>query len=153
MAFRTISIDTDARDKEGIASGIVAPGHLLERTNVADTVKVHATAGGKAQRHFAIEDEHQGKEIGDNYADAQRVFFKTFLPGDRVYALIADDENIAIGDFLVSDGNGRLQKADVDSSATIIEQTIIGVALQAVDMSASSAEGGDPSPRCIVEVV
>ena len=150
MAYRTISIDTDARDKEGIASGAITPGHLLERTSTADTVKVHATAGGKAQRLFAIEDEHQGKEIGDAYVSAQRTFFKTFQPGDRVYALIANGEAIAIGDWLVSAGDGTLKEADADSSGTLVEQDILGVAVMACDMSDSSL--ADPSPRCIVEI-
>lgn len=148
--FRTISIDTDARDKEGIASGAITPGHLLERTSTADTVKVHATAGAKAQRLFAIEDEHQGKEISDAYSSADRVFFKTFQPGDRVHALIANGEAIAIGDWLVSNGDGTLKEADADSSGTIFEQDVIGVAMEACDMSDSS--GADPSPRCVVEV-
>ncbi len=151
MALRTISIDTDARDKEGLASGGITPGHLLERTSTANQVKVHATAGAFAQRHFAIEDEHQGKEIGDAYVTTQRTFFKTFQPGDRVFALIANGENIAIGDKLVSNGDGTLKEADADSSGTIFEQDIVGIALSACDMSDSS--GADPSPRCIVEVV
>ena len=151
MAYKTISIETDARDKEGIASGAITPGHLLERTSTADTVKVNATAGDSmVQRHFAIEDEHQGKEIGDAYSNADRVFFRTFQPGDRVYALIKNGENIAISDKLVSGGDGTLQKAAADSSGTIVDEDVVAVALEACDMSGSSGE--DPSPRCAVEI-
>ena len=151
MAYKTISIETDARDKEGIASGAITPGHLLERTSTADTLQVHAVAGGRAQRHFAIEDEHQGKEIGDAYSSADRVFFRTFQPGDRVYALIKDGENIAIGDKLVSGADGTLQKAAADSSGTILEQDVVAIALEACDMSGSSGE--DPTGRCEVEIM
>jgi len=149
MAYKTISVDTDAPVKEEKADAAITPGWLLERT--ATGVKAHATAGAKAQRIFAIEDENQGKEIDDDYASAARCFFKNFRPGDLVYALIKEGENIAIGDWLVSGGDGSLAEALADSSGTIFEQDCVAVALEALDLSGSSGE--DPaSRRCIVEV-
>jgi len=153
MAYRTISLDTDAAVKEAVATAVVlTPGHLIERTANANEIQMHSVAGGKAAKHFAIEDEMQGKEIGDNYAASKRVFFKTFQPGDTVYARIKDGENIAIGDWLVSGAAGVLAEALADSSGTIAEQFIVGQALSACDMSASSAEGGDPANLCMVEI-
>jgi len=148
MAYKTISIDTDAPVKEEKADAAITPGHLLERT--ATGVKVHAAAGAKAQRIFAVEDENQGKEIDDAYTTAARCFFKTFRPGDLVLARIKNGENIAIGDWLTSGAAGVLAEAAADSSGTIIEQDVVGVALSACDMSGSS--GVDPDGTCIVEI-
>jgi len=149
MAYRTISITTDTPIKEGIASGAITPGHLLERTSVVDTVKVHATAGGRAQRLFAIEDEKQGKEIGDDYATASRMFFRTFLPGDIVNARIANGEDIAAGDWLVSAGDGTLKEAGADSAD--VEEDEVGVALEACNMAGSS-EVDVAGGLCLIEV-
>ena len=148
MAYKTISINTDQPVKEEKADAGITPGHLLERT--ATGVKVHAAAGGKAQRIFAIEDENQGKEIGDAYTTGNRCFFKTFLPGDLVLARIKNGENIVIGDLLAAGSARVLAEAVGDSSGTIVEQDIIGVALTACDMSGSSGE--DPDGTCIVEI-
>lgn len=151
MAHRTISIKTlYSLLKEGKASGAITPGHMLERTSTADTVKSHAVAG-QMTRLYAVEDELQGHEIGDAYTTANRVFFKAFLPGDEVYALIANGEDISIGDRLTSNGDGTLKKAAADSSGTVAEDEIAAIALEAVDMSDSS--GADPSGRCIVEIM
>jgi hypothetical protein len=133
---------------EALASGSITPGHLLERTSAAaDTLKVHALAGGVAQRIFAIEDELQGNGIDDVYADGALVQARQYMPGDLVYALIANGENISKADKLVSDGNGALEKADTDSAT--MEQDTVAYAMEDNDMSGSS---GVDSPRCLVEI-
>lgn len=150
MAFNTIRIQTDAPTKEGKASGAITPGHLLERTSAADTVKVHATAGIKSGCLFAIEDGWQGKTIADAYVTTTKVFFIAAQRGDIIYARIANGEAIAIGDLLVSNGNGELKEHTKDSSGTIVEEYVIGQALTACDMSGSSAV--DPTNVCQVEI-
>ena len=151
MAYRTISITTDTPMKEGVASGGITPGHLIERTSTADQVQVHALEGGWAQRLFAIEDEKQGKEIGDAYATGTLVFFRNFLPGDEVYVRIKNGEAIAIGDKLVSAGDGTLREAIPDSSEVMMEEDVLVIALEACDMSGSS--GADPAGGlCRVEI-
>ena len=133
---------------EALASGEITPGHLLERTSAtADTVKVHALAGGVAQRIFAIEDALQGNGIDDVYADGALVQARQYMPGDLVYALISNGENISKADKLVSAGDGTLQKADSDSAT--MEEDTVAYALEANDMSGSS---GADSPRCLVEI-
>lgn len=141
MDIKTIVVKGNPMQKEAAASGAITPGHLLERTSTANTVKVHATAGGKRELLFAIEDALQGKEIGDAYSDAARVQFVAARPGDEINALIYDDETIAIGDWLESAGNGTLRK--------FVAGVIVAVALAACDMSGSAGE--DPSGRCLVE--
>jgi len=152
MAYNTIAVISEGSvQKEALASGSITPGHLLEQTTAAaDTVKVHATAGGHAQSAFAVEDDLQGNTIDDAYASGKRVLYKVFRPGDEVYALIANGENISKDDMLMSAGDGTLKETTGDSSGTIVEPHIVGYAREACDMSDSS--GADPSGRCLVEI-
>lgn len=152
MKFRTVKLKkySDVQ-KELIASGAITPGMLLERTSTANTVKAHSVSGGNAApKMFALEDELQGKDIDDAYANADKVQVWVPYPGDEVAAILADGENVSIGDLLESNGAGYLQKhvADVESfesneagSLTVYPAQIVGVALEAIDMSDSS--GGE----------
>ncbi len=152
MAFNTIAIVGTPVEKERLAGGAITPGHLIE-IDSSDEFIVHATGGGTAATMFALEDDSQGNEITDAYASGARVFAGIFRPGDEVYALIANGENIAIGDDLISNGNGELKEYVVaDSGSDIIQDhSVVAVALQAVDMSSSSPV--DPSPRCRVMII
>lgn len=140
--------------KERTADGAITPGHLVYLKST-DKVGVHAVAGGNAQKAFAVENDLVGGVIATAYADAAKVQYEVMERGAEVNAIIADGENIAIGDPLESAGDGTLQKhtSPVDSTAditTIYPDSIVGYALEAVDMSGSSA--ADPSGRCAVEI-
>ncbi len=137
--------------KEVNAAAPITPGHLIERTS-AGKVQKHATQDGTAARIFALEDELQGKAIGDNYATDTPVQCWFPYPGDEVYALLANGENVSIGDKLTSNGDGTLKGQDVVASAAEeAPNSVICVALEAVDMSGSS--GADPSGRIKVEIL
>lgn len=148
MAKNTVVVKTynNVRD-EKVASGAITPGMLVERTS-DDKVKAHATAGGPANRLFAVEDAPSGNGLSDTYADANTVLLWHPGPGDQVYA-IADDTTgvaIAIGDFVESAGDGRLRElSPVQSSAGVSEfaQNVVGVALEA----ASNGE------RFLIEII
>ena len=151
-ARNTITIKGTPVFGEALASGTIKPGYLLERTNAAtDTVKAHATAGGKALAMFALEDDLQGNDIDDNYSSGDLTQFGIFRAGDEVLAWIANGEAIAKADALVSNGDGTLKEASPDSSGTIIEEFVLAYAREACDMSSSSS--ADPSGRCIVEII
>lgn len=145
MAYNTITIDSNQPTKEGIASGSIYPGMLLERTSTADTVKAHSLDQQKVHANLvAVEDSLQGNDIDDVYATTKRIFFKAFLPGDVVYAYIAAGQNVSIGDKLVSNGSGYLEKESNDSSA-IENVATFGTALVAVNATVAAA-------RTLVEV-
>lgn len=122
------------------ANAGITPGHLIEVMSTGK-VRVHAAADGNCLPMFAIEDDLQGKTIDEAYVAADRV--QCWIPqrGDQVNAILADEETVAIGDFLVSAGGGELKKFDVAASAAVIEAPalIVGVALTALDLSSSSA--------------
>lgn len=138
---------TNAQDERDAASAIT-PGMLIEFTS-ADTVQPHSTADGAAAKLFAIEDALQGNGIDDAYAAGDPVRFRQLNTGDEVYTLIADGENIAIGDKLVSNGNGRLKEREGASSGEV-PGSIIGTALEALDLRSSS--GAESTYRCRVKI-
>jgi hypothetical protein len=107
---------------------------------------VHPNASGNVLPMFALEDELQGGAIDDNYATGAKV--QCWIPGrgDQVYGILADGQDVHVGDFLESNGAGYLQKfvGDVASESqptelTIYPQAIVGIALENVDSSADSS--------------
>lgn len=143
-SFRTITIDSDVTVRESIASGAITPGQLVEQ-NAATTYRRHATQDGVAATIFATEDDLQGKEIGDDYVTASKVFFKNFRRGDKVFAFLADGENASVNSFLSSHGDGDLE---VESSP--VGKAIVARALEAVNLSASEV---DAHSRILVEIM
>jgi hypothetical protein len=91
-----------------------------------------------------------GDDLNHAYATGEAVQVHLARPGDVINALIANGQNIAIGDYLESAGDGTLRENAV-LSATDLEGSTVGMALTACDMSGSS--GVDPSPRCQVLVI
>lgn len=147
----TITLKGDPARLERVAAAAITPGFLIEFTS-ADKLQAHSTAGGSAITMFALEDENQGNEITDAYAADDQCLAAIFGPGDEVYALLANGESAAIGNMLESNGDGYLRVVDADTSVgTIGVQSIVGVALEAVDMSGSS--GADPSGRIKVVII
>ena len=139
------------------ANAAITPGMLIEVMST-NKVRAHASAGRECLPMFALEDELQGKGIDENYAAADRVLCWIPNRGDVVYALLKDGENIAIGDFLESAGNGSLQKyvADVDSSKNVTpeyQNMIIGQAVEAIDLSGSSGTHPASGYRIAVRII
>jgi len=147
--------------EEIAAAGAITPGMLVELTS-AGAVVAHNSAGDNALPMFAKEDEYQGKGVNDAYASGDKCHVWVPGRGDQVYAILADGQNVAIGDFLESNGEGFLQKhasdtADSDDAVTVYPNQIVGVATEAVDLSDSSgAESSGPlayEKRIIVRIV
>ena len=162
MAYKSIIVkDYSNVFEEFVAATTILPGQLVEQTPAAATLRRHATSSGPAIPMFAIEDALQGKGIDDAYAVGDQV--RVWIPGrgDKVYAMIADEENIAIGDRLVSNGDGFLAKhtdAKGDSGTYIYYNEIVAWALEAVNLSTlpegsdSSAAGAYYHPRIKVRI-
>jgi len=143
--YNTIKLKKYADVIEEIKSTAVAiiPGMLLELDSTAGYVKAHATAGGNAMPMFALEDESQGKEITDSYVISSLI--QVWFPGrgDQVYAILADGNEVEIGSFLESDGNGFLQLHAVDTASsqeafTSYTNQIVAVSLEHKDTSGAS---------------
>ena len=151
MAKRTVKVKNHSDVNEELkAAAAITPGQLIELTT-ADTVQRHSTAEGNALKMFAVEDELQGKGITDDYAVDDQV--SCWLPGrgDFVYALLADGEDVSIGTFLASNGDGDLRQHDITSGGAEFPEQIVAQAQEALDLSGSSGE--EPTRRIIVRVV
>ena len=142
-SFRTITIDSDVPVRESTASGAVTPGQLIEQ-NAATTYRRHAGAGAVAATIFAVEDDLQGKEIGEDYSTGSKLFFKNFRRGDKVFAMLENGQNVAVNAFLVSNGNGNLKE---DSSP--VGAPVVARALEAIDLSDSQ----DVDARILIEIM
>jgi len=129
--------------EELVAAGTIYPGHLLELDTDGAVIAHDSAQGNVVPPMFAVEDSFQGNGLTDAYASGDQV--RVWIPqsGDIVNAILSDGETVVIGDFLESNGDGCLQKhvADIDSASdteTIYGMAIVGVAVEAVDLSTSS---------------
>lgn len=133
----TIILKGHGITQERKAVAAITPGHLIEEA--ATGFQKHSTAGGSAEKLFAIEDDNQGNDIDDDYVTGGLVFAKACTAGMEVMAILAEGENAAIGSKLESNGDGTLRVVDTDTSAATIEVgSIVATAVEALDMSDSS---------------
>ena len=149
MANNTIVKKGRGIRKERMANASITPGHLIELMTT-NKVRVHATPGGHAQKAFAVENDLVGAGITTAYGAASQVQYEVMERGAEVYALLANGQNVSIGAPLESNGDGTLRAYTHDSNGLDTTNNIVGYALDAVDMSDSSA--ADPSGRITVEV-
>ena len=152
MAKNTIVLKCadNQEDEKVSANALIKPGMLLERT-AADLVQPHSTANGPCGNLIAIEDELQGKSIDDLYVITTPVKIAKLGKGDVFYGLLANGQTAVIGSKLTSNGDGQLRVYSATSGGELEQpDSIKGTALEAVDMSDSSA--ADPGGRIIVEV-
>lgn len=136
MSKSTIHGKGPFRYEEAIAGAAgIYPGMLL-KLNSSGEVVVHATAGGYAEAAFAQEDVlNEGHDVLTVYEDDALVGYLLPSKGSTVNALIADGEDIAIGDQLCSDGLGYLVKV-------VASEVPIAVAEEALDLTASANAAG-----------
>lgn len=140
--------------EEYTAAGAITPGMLIEVTS-GGTVQAHATESGSALPMFAVEDDFQGRVIDTAYAATEKV--QCWIPGrgDQVYALLDDGENAVIGSFLESSGEGFLQvySSAASDAADAVDHRIVGVALEAVNLSSSSGTWPTADRRILIRII
>jgi len=130
------------------------PGMLVELRPGYSTIRKHATEGGNAIPMIVLEDELQGKGLEDGYVAGDKV--QVWFPGrgDIGYVQLEDEQNIAIGDFLESNGAGYFQKhipQEASEGSAVAEVSvkplrIIAQALEALDLSGLSSAGSSETP-------
>lgn len=143
MAYNTVKVKKYSDVIEEIeAGGTITPGMLLELDSSGEVI-AHNSAGENVLPMFALEDALQGDDIDDDYSSGDKV--QCWIPyrGDIVYAILANGNDVSVGDFLESAGGGELQKhaEDTDSSGeatTIYTNQIVGVALEDVESTSES---------------
>ena len=122
-------------------SALIYPGFLIER-DANDEVAPHANQGGVAEAMFAEEDALQGRAVGTIYDDDSIV--SSIIPGKGscINAMIKDGEDISIGDPLISNGDGTLVKAVLETSGDMVTEYIIAFACEALDLTGSAPDDG-----------
>jgi hypothetical protein len=161
-SYKTITIMGDGVRKEAAANGTIYPGYLIYKSS-STQFSAHGTAGGNAQKMFAVEDDLQGNEIDTAYASASRMLGCIFRAGDEVQALLAEGENVSIGDYLESSGDGYLRKHDATNlyesagaptnAEILYTNGLVGIALEDLDLSQSSGiEGAEALSKCRIHI-
>jgi hypothetical protein len=111
-AARTIKLagPDGVQEEFVVASGAtLKPGMLVRRTSATEC-NVHATSGGDGASLILLEDAYQGLGVDDSAAAATRVYAEYVIPGAKRYARLKASENVAVGDLLISGGDGTLIK-------------------------------------------
>jgi len=123
-------------DEANASEAGIYPGMLLELDSAGGVI-MHNTENGRMEALFAEEDALQGKTVSDVYTNGSKV--SLILPGlgCEVCALLADGEDVLIGDYLVSNGDGCLKKQTDDSDA--IDVFTVGVSMEAKNLEDDSA--------------
>src|SRR5215471_21414703 len=109
------------------AAAAITPGMLIEYGGVAGKVRPHSTATGAAQRAFAIESlvpdfGNTIAAVDKVYASGDSVRWAIGDLGTEIWAwMIASGAAVAVGDGLVSAGNGYLQSGTTNVIARAAE--------------------------------
>jgi len=128
-AARTIHLNgpRGQREEKVAASGTsIKPGMLVRKTS-ADEFNVHNVSGGVGPTLLVHEDEFQGDAtsgstgVGNTYSVGAPVFAEYCLPGALKYVLLKASENVAIGDYLISDGTGLFIKTTGTPAKTFFQ--------------------------------
>lgn len=127
--------------EEGRAGATITPGMLVAINSVGAVIP-HGTAGGPAEKAFALEDALQGKTIADNYASGDLVFYAINSPGDVVFVLLAAGQNALEGNALSSNGAGAVKVASGGDTRLLI-------ALEALDLTDTGAVAGHIRARVL----
>ena len=138
MADNMIQLKGEFQRKELAAAAGISPGHLVERDSSGEFA-VHSTASGPHGSCFAVENELEGSNPDVDYTADERVQVNYQVKGNEVMAILAAVQNVAIGAFLESAGDGTLQALTAHASGSGTDRQPVGVALEAVDLSGSGA--------------
>ena len=115
--YRTIILkyEDECIVKEDVADAAITPGQLCEFDSSNGKIQRHSTPKGNAMQMFAKEDIANGRTIDEDYSATTRVQYIIPCRGSEIWALLTTSQTIKKGDFLVSAGNGNLQKFAIDS--------------------------------------
>lgn len=123
--------------EEARAADTITPGMLIELDANGEVVP-HSTEGGFAERTLAEIDSLQGNILTTDYTDDDLVMINVELPGNDTQAFLKVGEDAAIGDELISAGDGTLIVNGSEESTTTVKQ-VIAIARETLDLTVSGA--------------
>jgi hypothetical protein len=122
---KVILLSGEALQREAAAVAAITPGHLLELVSAG--VQKNSVEAVKAPLKIADFSDFDGGGIDSDYAADDTVKYFEPVPGTRFYGFLAAGENVAVGDRLVSNGDGTFREyvgtgstAD-DASSQLVE--------------------------------
>ena len=127
------------RHEEAIAGEAgIYPGMLLKLNSSGQVVK-HSTEGGVLGDEVLIaeEDALQVNTVDTVYAVSEIVSYLIPNVGSVINMLIEDESDIAIGDKIMSAGNGLLKETTALESGETLA-VVVGVAEEANDLTGSN---------------
>lgn len=149
-APRTILLKGRGTRHEAVADGTILPGSLLQFVSSTGHLTVHSSAGARATRIFALENELFGLGIDDNYVSGDNVQAEFAWNGMWVNAAVAAGAAaIVTGDYLESAGDGTLRKS-VPSGAGQAASASQGSANTQVTYTANQVGTGGNLIRIVV---
>lgn len=93
-----------------VASGAtIKPGMIVRRTSATEC-NVHNVSGGDGASLIVHENALLGLGVDDSATAGGDVFAEYVIPGAKRYARLKASENVAVGDQLISGGDGTLIK-------------------------------------------
>jgi len=145
----TILLSANARDgmrpvyedRYNNAAAAIMPGACLKLSGASGVVL--ADSGNPVQGLVAVEnlfsDANNTAAIDDTYAQNETVRYARVQRGDEFLGILSDGESVSIGDMLVyGTTDGELVAAGTHD-ATLVTNTVVGFALQALSPSGSNA--------------
>ena len=135
-ANRIHSKGTFAYEEYPAGEADIMPGMLLRLTSTGTVIK-HDLENGRCEKMFAQEDYLQGKTVEDLYALANPVGCIIPNLGSEVYGRLENDQVVAIGDWLMSRGNGLLKNGE-DLDSAVEDYFMVGTAMEAKDLTDSA---------------
>lgn len=115
LAPNTIHLhgETDHVENRYTAGVAITPGMLIELYNVSGSNKwrPQTAAAGISPRVVALNQVMENKGIDDVYAIGDLVQAWFMEPGDEFYGILLSGATAANGDYVQSDGTGKLKAA------------------------------------------
>lgn len=111
-------------DNEHVTTGTPKPGMLAMYYDDAGVGKwkAHDSAAGTfAQKAFYLERPEFNQGIEDAYAADELALVGIFPPGSLIYAIVPSGQNVVNGDFLESNGDGKLKEGTTGPVAKAAE--------------------------------
>lgn len=108
-------------DNEHVASEAITPGHLIEpvpaQASDALTYRKNASASEILVLCVALEQSHLNLGVDDAYASGDLVTACYLKTGDIFWGLLPSGQNIQVGEYLQSNGDGTLKSASATTAA------------------------------------
>lgn len=124
--------------QEGVASATITPGDLVEISGTSSTVseelqfqRQSTAAEVNGPIYFSIEYAMTGRGIDDDYSSGDALKYYPADRGEVYYGFHNTAEDIAVGDDLVTAGDGTVRALDTaggDSASAVIAEARSAVA-------------------------